>query len=101
LHFTPPALHCASMMSLEGRYARALLVLSAAGAIGIGLAVALSPRPAPPDRPTNAGPPPQVDHADVDGGSIYRTFCATCHSADGTRIVGPSMLGLFRRTPEG
>ncbi|MFN9944026.1 MAG: c-type cytochrome, partial [bacterium] len=29
-----------------------------------------------------------------EGRSLYRTYCAACHSLDGTRLVGPSFAGL-------
>ncbi|GAB4136045.1 MAG: cytochrome c oxidase subunit II [Planctomycetota bacterium] len=35
------------------------------------------------------------------GERIYKTQCASCHSIDGSRLVGPSWKGLFIKQPDG
>lgn len=34
---------------------------------------------------------------ELSGPELFRTFCSACHSTDGTRLIGPTFLGLWGR----
>ncbi len=52
------------------------------------------PRPVPTDTPapqTGGG----ADDAVAAGAAIYQAQCASCHTTDGSTVVGPTWQGLF------